>query len=81
MNDFFLLVAVGVRLAATVFRHCRRRIQSLKIFPRPVAHALCQPQGQYRMALVLATILALLLGWPLFVFALAHASLACIGYR
>jgi hypothetical protein len=59
----------------------QRRFRSVKALPYVLARRVQQPGMQYRLALLLATLLSFLLGWRLFVSTLSHmASLALSGH-
>jgi hypothetical protein len=73
------VVAVCRRVACLLSTRFRRSIRSIKTLPHTCAHTLQRPHVQYRTALVLATILAFLLGWPLFLSTVSHAPFAFIG--
>lgn len=74
------LMAAVIQVACIISTQSRRKIRSIKTLLHICAHALQQPHKQYRIALLLATILAFLLGWPLFGSTLSHASLAFVKY-
>lgn len=58
----------------------RRGIRALKALPGTLAGALRQPAIQYRLALLLAALLAILLGWTTVVSTLPHTPpVAFIG--
>jgi hypothetical protein len=58
----------------------RPGVKRLKALPRILAKALRQPSIQYRIALLLATLLAALIGWTTFLSTFPHAgTVAFIG--
>lgn len=68
------LVAVFLRVASPFMRR-RQRIKGLLHI---CTSAFQQPHVHYRMALTFATILAFLLGWPLFLSMFSHVLSMCI---
>jgi hypothetical protein len=73
------VVAVCRRVACLLSTRFRRTIRSMKTLPHTCACAFHHPHVQYRTALALATILAFLLGWPLFLSTVSHVPSAFIG--
>ncbi len=74
------LVAMFIRFACVLSTQFKRKLRNIKTLPHTCACALQQPHIQYHIALLLATILAFLLGWPLFLSLFAHTPFAFIGH-
>lgn len=74
------LGATFIRMARIFSARIRRGLWVIRTLPHTCLHALQQPHVQYNIALLIATVLACLLGWPLFVSTLPHSRLAHIVY-
>jgi hypothetical protein len=65
----------GLTLSASAFSiQTRRGVRRLKALLRRLAKVLRQPSIQYRITLLLAVLLAVLIGWTTFLSTLPHAG-------
>lgn len=80
MKIYKYILATCIYVACILLTQIRRAKRGIKALPHTCTRALQQPHIQYRMALLLATILAFLLGWPLFLSTLPRTPFAFIGH-
>ena len=63
-----------------LLKQIKQRIQGRRALPHIDTRALQQPHVQYHAALLLVTVLAFLLGWPLYLSTLPHIQFALLGH-